>query len=148
MANTGPPRTTGKATVGDQCDTVAQTETHQGRSRSKHLPHSWATFGPLVTNNHQITGNNLPTHKGLHSTLFRIETAGTAFEVHHLLRNAGLLDDGTKWREVTEEDGEATFCPHRVTHWLNHVLIHSRNTRHDFLDSGPGQGRVIIDQVT
>src|SRR5436190_14584855 len=83
-------RRAAEAAIGEECDLLAQSGTHDSTGNSQHLAHARSTTRPLKANNHDITGLDLAMGHCAHGIFLAVEDARRSPVVQPLV--TGNLD--------------------------------------------------------
>ena len=115
-----PVGTSGKSSIGDQSDRVAEARADQGRRRGQHFTHARPAPRPLVADDDDVTRTDPAGENSLETPLLRIEhPCGTGDPGRFDSRD---LRHRTLSRKVTPENGEVPLRVDRLTPWTDHFL--------------------------
>src|SRR5262245_48168360 len=117
MSYDKPVAAAGKAAVGDQCDFISESLSHDCTRRAEHLAHTRRTFGTFVADNNDIAGDDSAIQNRLQRGLLRVEHARAARE-----RQAFFSSDFRHRafrREIAVEDYQMAVLLDRTSERLN-----------------------------
>ncbi len=100
-------RSSGEASVGDQCAFLAEVSALDIRGGVEHLLHTRASLWSLVGNYHAVARLHLSAEYSLASVLLRVEAHGRTLEMPQRLVHAGRLHHASVFGDVAEEHGKS-----------------------------------------
>src|SRR5512143_1233437 len=109
MADARASRAAREPAVREQDYRLTEPHAGYGRRRRKHLTHARSAFWSFITNDDHMTRLDLASENGLHGLLLGVEYDGHALELHHLVADRGLFDDGPVRREIARKHGDAAL---------------------------------------
>src|SRR6187455_905019 len=112
MSNNEAVAATGKSSIGDERNFVAEPSPHDGACRTQHFPHSGTTARTFVANHHDIARFDLAGKDRSRGAFFTIKNSGSASEAQSFL--AGDLRNRAFRREVAVHHHEVTVLFDRI----------------------------------
>src|SRR5690606_1077014 len=108
MADACAARSAAETSIRDESNLVAESLPHDGRRGRKHFLHTWSAFGTFITHHDTISRLNLAREDARHRLVLRLKDDRWSFELHHRLTHAADFHHSSIWREVAEQNGQAS----------------------------------------
>ena len=114
-------RSSGEATISDECNVFAETASHDGAGWREHLSHAGTSLGPLIADDDDISLLDAAGQDAFKGLFFRFKDAGLSFEEEAFL--TGDLGDGSLGSKVSLEDDEMALGFDRIGKRTDDLLI-------------------------
>ena len=113
----------GEASICDERNVSVKTLTNDRRSRSQHLRHSGTALRTFVANYYNVACLDVAAEDSVTRSLFAVEYARCACEVHHLRLYCALLNYGTMLCKVAAQDSDTAVLAYRGVDFVNYNAV-------------------------